>query len=69
VFQAQLGHELLKLLVLLAKPGDLNAGRFPGRISFEALLAGFQERLAPPVVEVRVDALAATDLRDALFAF
>src|SRR5262249_47463062 len=42
--------------------------RLARRIPQQPLLAGFEELLAPPVIQVRGQTLAATQLRDALLA-
>ncbi len=66
VLECDLGHHLLQLAVLGAEILDLITGRLPDRVTGQLLLACLQKLLAPAVVEVRRDALSATQLRDAL---
>ena len=48
--------------------GDLRRRRLTRGVPQQSLLARFEELLAPPVVEIRVETFAATQRRDALFA-
>ena len=66
ILEGELGHHLLQLTVFRAQLLDFVAGGFPSRIPGQLLLAGFQEVLAPAVVEVCCDALSAAEFRDAL---
>ena len=68
ILEHHLGHDLLEPAILVAQVGDFTRHRFAGRIPHEPFLPGFEELLASPVVEIRVQALAATERRNALFA-
>ena len=48
--------------------GIVSRGRFPGRVSGQAFLAGFQELLAPSVVDNDIYAISATQFSGAVFA-
>ena len=64
----QLGDDLLELRDILAQLGHFIRRRLARDIADQALLACFETRLAPPVVEIRVQPFTPTQRRDALFA-
>ena len=68
VLEGHLGDDLLELPVLVSEIFDFVCRRFPDRIARQLLLPRLEEVLAPSVVEVRGDALATTQVGDALLA-
>ena len=68
VFERDLGNDFLEFLVLASQVFDFVAGRFADGVASKLLLARFEKVLAPPVVEVRGDALSPTEIGDTLLA-
>jgi hypothetical protein len=66
ILEHRLGHDLLQPVVLTPQVLDFGGGRLPGRVAQEPLLAGFEKLLAPPVVEIRRQALPPAERRNAL---
>ncbi len=55
VVERDLGNDLLQLAVLGPEILDFIARRFTNRVACQLLLAGFEEVLAPAVIQVRHD--------------
>ena len=66
VLQNEIGHDLLQRTRLATQLLDLVGGRGTGRVAGQPLLAGLQELLGPAVVHRAGDALAPTQLGDAV---
>ena len=67
ILEDRLGHDLLELAVFAAQVLDFRRRRFACRIAQQPLLAGLKEFFAPAVIEIRRQAFAAAERRDALF--
>jgi hypothetical protein len=59
VAQVQFGHSLLQIAILALEAGDLIGIGLAYSIARQALLPGFQEVLAPAVIQVGIDAFLA----------
>src|SRR5262249_3606865 len=68
ILQHRLGQRLLEPRILLPQPLHLRRRRFTRRVPEPPLLPGSEEFLAPAVVQVGREPLAATQLRHALLA-
>src|SRR5579863_3489836 len=68
VLEGDLGQRLLELAGFGTERLDLIGGRLTGGITREPLLAGLEELLGPPVVEVLRYAFLAAELGDAVLA-
>ncbi len=64
IFERDLGDDFLELSVLGPQFLDFVAGGFAHGVSRELLLARFEEVLAPAIIEVGGNALAAAQLGD-----
>ena len=67
ILEDRLGHDLLELAVFAAQVLDSRRRRFACRIAQQPLLAGLKEFFAQAVIEIRRQAFAAAERRDALF--
>src|SRR5262249_25092004 len=68
ILQPGPGEALLEAGIPLPQPLHLGRRRLARRIAEQPLLAGFEELLAPPVVQIGREPLAPTQLRHALLA-
>jgi hypothetical protein len=66
VFEGEIGYDLLQRLRLPAKVLHLVGGRGARRVAGKPPLAGLKELFRPAIVHPRGDALAPTELGDAL---
>src|SRR5689334_22136659 len=62
ILQHGLGQRVLEPRILIPQPPHLGRRRLPRRVPEQPLLPGLEELLAPAVIEIRRQALAATQL-------